>query len=111
MNYVLLSGFKPVTAPIVELINSLLVPALVIVGAIGMLYCIVLGVKYAKAEDPQEHEKAKNHLKNAIIGYVLIFVLMVGLKVGTGIMVDWVNDNAGENTINMENFIGDDAKK
>lgn len=87
-------SFEAVSSPIVDLINAILTPALGIVGAVGLLYCIVLGVKFAKAEDPQEHEKAKNHLKNAIIGYVLIFVLMFALRVGTGIMVKWVNANA-----------------
>lgn len=93
------TDFSTVTNPIVDLINSILTPVLVIVGAVGMLYCIILGVKFAKAEEPQEHEKAKNHLKNAIIGYVLIFILMVVLKVGTGILIDWVNSNTGTGTI------------
>lgn len=88
------ADFSTVANPIISLINSILGPALGIVGAVGLLYCIVLGVKFAKAEDPQEHEKAKNHLKNAIIGYVLIFVLMFALKVGTGIMTSWVEANA-----------------
>lgn len=92
----LLSGadFKEISEPIVQLINSILAPALAIVGAIGVLYCIVLGVNYAKASEPQEHEKAKNHLKNAIIGFVLIFVLMLALKIGTSIMTKWYEDNA-----------------
>ena len=73
------TNFDSITTPIVELINSLLTPALAIVGAIGSLYCVVLGVKYAKAEEPQDREKAKGHLKSAIIGFVLIFVLMLAL--------------------------------
>lgn len=100
-NVILAGGadFSQVSTPIVELINSFLTPALAIVGAIGVLYCIVLGVNYAKASEPQEHEKAKNHLKNAIIGFILIFVLMVALKIGTSIMTKWYQDNAqGSNT-------------
>ena len=84
------TDFDPITKPIVELIDSLLGPALAIVGAVGSLYCVVLGVKYAKAEEPQDREKAKSHLKNAIIGFVLIFVLMLALKLGTPILQDWV---------------------
>ena len=83
-----------ITTPIVGLIESLLGPALAIVGAVGSLYCVVLGVKYAKAEEPQDREKAKSHLKNAIIGFVLIFVLMLALKLGTPILQQWVKDNA-----------------
>ena len=84
------TNFDSITNPIVDLINSLLTPALAIVGAIGSLYCVVLGVKYAKAEEPQDREKAKGHLKSAIIGFVLIFVLMLALKLAMPILQDWV---------------------
>ena len=84
------TNFDTVTTPVVELINSLLTPALAIVGAVGSLYCVVLGVKYAKAEEPQDREKAKGHLKSAIIGFVLIFVLILALKLGMPILQDWV---------------------
>jgi phosphotransferase system glucose/maltose/N-acetylglucosamine-specific IIC component len=84
------TNFDSITTPVVDLISSLLGPALAIVGAVGSLYCVVLGVKYAKAEEPQDREKAKGHLKNAIIGFVLIFVLMLALKLGTPILQDWV---------------------
>lgn len=87
------NSFDAVVAPIVDLINSLLGPVLAIVGAVGTLYCVLLGVKYAKAEEPQEREKAKGHLKSAIIGYVLIFVLMLALKLSMPILQDWVASN------------------
>ena len=61
------TNFDSISTPIVDLINSLLSPVLAIVGAVGTLYCVVLGVKYAKAEEPQDREKAKGHLKSAII--------------------------------------------
>lgn len=83
-----------VVEPIVSLINSIITPALLLVTAIGAVYCILLGVKFAKAEEPQEHEKAKNHMKNAIIGYVLIFVLMLALRIATPQLVKWVNENS-----------------
>ena len=87
------TNFDSVTKPIVELINSLLSPVLAIVGAVGTLYCVVLGVKYAKAEEPQDREKAKGHLKSAIIGFVLIFVLMLALKLSMPILQNWVATN------------------
>ena len=88
------TNFDSITNPIVDLINSLLTPALAIVGAIGSLYCVVLGVKYAKAEEPQDREKAKGHLKSAIIGFVLIFVLMLALKLAMPILQNWVAANS-----------------
>lgn len=91
--------FETVVAPIVALLNSLMAPLLAIVGAAGALYCIVLGVKYAKAEEPQEREKAKGALKNAVIGFVLIFVLILALNLLMPIMINWVNEQAGSTVI------------
>lgn len=85
------TNFKKVVAPVVDLLNSLLGPLMAIVGAVGSLYCILLGVKYARAEEPQDREKAKQHLKSAIIGFVLIFVLIVVLNLLLPVMEDWVN--------------------
>ena len=79
--------------PIVALINSMMGPALALVGAIGSLYCVLLGVKFAKAEEPQEREKAKSHLKSAIIGFVLIFVLILALNLSMGPLITWVENN------------------
>ena len=92
--------FDSVIAPIVSLLNSILTPMLAIVGAVGALYCVILGVKYAKAEEPQDREKAKGALKNAIIGFVLIFVLVLALNLLKGPMVEWVNSNGGNISVN-----------
>ena len=89
--------FDTVVAPVVGLLNSLLTPLLAIVGAAGALYCVVLGVKYAKAEEPQEREKAKGALKNAIIGFALIFVLLLALNLLMPLMIQWVNNNSSAN--------------
>ena len=91
--------FASVVAPIVSLLNSVMGPLLAIVGAVGALYCVILGVKYAKADEPQDREKAKNSLKNAIIGFVLIFVLILALNLLMPIMINWVNANAGTTII------------
>ena len=87
--------FDSVVAPIVSLLNSIRTPMLLVVGGVGALDCVVLGVKFAKAEEPQDREKAKGALKNAIIGFVLIFVLILALKLLMPIMKQWVIDNGG----------------
>lgn len=86
--------FSKMVTPIVGLLDMVLTPALMLVGSLGTIYCIILGVKLAKAEEPQERDKAKNSLKNAIIGFVLIFVLIVALKVGLPAMESWLNTAA-----------------
>ena len=93
------TGFDKVTTPIVKLLDSLMGPLLAIVGSVGALYCVILGVKYAKAEEPQDREKAKSHLKNAVIGFIIIFVLILALNILMDSMTDWVNANAGSTVI------------
>jgi hypothetical protein len=92
-HFILLTGaanpFETIIKPIINLLDMALAPALMLVGALGAIYCIFLGVKLAKAEEPQEREKAKSSLKNAIIGFVLIFVLLVALRVGLPAMQSW----------------------
>jgi heme O synthase-like polyprenyltransferase len=93
MNYIILltttNPFETMTNPVIDLLKMALTPALLVVGALGAIYCIFLGVKLAKAEEPQEREKAKSSLKNAIVGFVLIFVLLVVLRVGLPAMQAW----------------------
>ncbi len=81
------------THPVLGLINSLINPLLAIVGAGGVIFCIILGVKYATAEEPQEREKRKQALKTAIIGYLLIFVLVVVLKLSIGPLTKWMTES------------------
>ena len=97
--------FDTVASPIIGLINSLLGPLLGIVGAAGAIFCVVLGVKFAKAEEQQDREKAKQALKNAIIGFVLIFVLLLALKLLMPAMITWVNQNSGSQVINPNSIV------
>ena len=68
-------------SPVMELIQVFIPVILTLVATVGFIWCIVLGVKFAKATDPQEHQQAKKSLINAIIGFVLIFVLMLVLHI------------------------------
>ena len=97
--------FDSVAQPVIGLINSLLGPLLGIVAAAGAIYCVILGVKFAKAEEQQDREKAKQALKNAIIGFALIFILLLALKLLMPNMIGWVNKNAGAGTIDANAVI------
>lgn len=83
------TAFESMASPITGLLNAALTPLISIVGAAGALYCVLLGAKYAKAEEPQDREKAKKSLQNAIVGFLLIFILLAALKVGMGPMQAW----------------------
>ena len=80
---------KSIIQPVLDICNSLVPIMLLVVGSIGALWCILLGLKYAKAHDPQEHEKAKKGLVNAIVGFVLIFILLIMLNIGTDVLIEW----------------------
>ncbi len=82
-----------VATPIVSMLNSILTPLVMIVGALGAIWCVLLGVKLAKADEPQEREKAKMALKNAITGYLLIFILVVVLRLTIGPLFQWMQSN------------------
>ena len=90
--------FQDIARPITDLIYSLLDPLLGIVGAAGSIYAVILGVKFAKAEEPQDREKAKSALKNAIIGFILIFVLLLALKIMMQQMPTWLTKNSPKNS-------------
>ena len=85
----MLNDMNSIIQPILALCQTLVPIMLAVVGAVGALWCILLGVKYAKADDPQEHEKAKKGLINAIVGFVLIFVLLIMLNIGTHVLTNW----------------------
>ena len=85
----MLTDLNSIIQPVLDLCKTLVPIMLAVVGAVGALWCILLGVKYARADDPQEHEKAKKGLVNAIVGFVLIFVLLIMLKIGTNVLTGW----------------------
>ena len=81
-------------SPIMELIQVFIPVILTLVATIGFIWCIALGVKFAKSTDPQEHQQAKKALINAIIGFVLIFVLMLILHIAFPYFLEMVKDVA-----------------
>ena len=78
-----------VVKPLLDVLGVVVPVLLGVVGAVGTIWVIFLGVKYARAEEPQEHEKAKSSLKHAIIGFVLIFVLLIAVQVGVSLFSNW----------------------
>lgn len=88
--------FKEVLNPVINLVNQAVGPLLALVAALGAVYCILLGAKLAKAEEPQDREKAKAALKNALIGFLLIFILLAALKIAMPIMETWYQNQGAK---------------
>lgn len=91
------SWFYDIVGPLVKILDSLLVPVIILLGVAGSIYGIVLGVKYSKAEG-DKREEVKRQLINAVIGIVISLVILIAMK----ILVDqaknvagWIFDSAG----------------
>ena len=68
--------YRNIMAPIVKVLNMMIVPLLILVGTAGSIYAIVLGVKYARSEDSGAREENKKRLINAVIGLIAMLALM-----------------------------------
>ena len=90
---------EKIVKPLTDVLSVVIPVLLGVVGSVGAIWVIFLGIKYAKAEDPQEHEKARNSLKHAIIGFVLIFVLLIALMWAVSVLTNWYVTYEKPNTI------------
>ena len=56
--------------------TSVLVPILTLVAFAGIIYAIVVGVRFAKADDKSQRDEAKQKLITVIVGIVVTAVLI-----------------------------------
>lgn len=93
--------YKNIFNPITSLLDSMLVPILIVVGTAGSIYAIVLGVNFSKAETADKREEAKKRMINAVIGIVVMIILLVLLKLFTAnahSIATWINNMSGGGT-------------
>ena len=62
--------------PILNLIDSALIPILIVLVAAGTIYSVILGVNMARADSSEKREEAKKRLINFLIGIVIVIVLI-----------------------------------
>ena len=80
LSFLLADGESP-ASPIYEAITLIGPYALGVITLLVMIYGIVLGVKFAKAEDKEQRKKLQQTLINFIIGAVSIYILLALLYV------------------------------
>ena len=66
---------------ILDALNNVLFPILLVVAAVGTIYAIYLGVMLAKAENAEKREEAKKRIINAVIALAIVVVLALLMKV------------------------------
>ena len=80
----------------IKVVNIVLPIIISVLLVFGIIYSIILGVNYSKAEDSEKREEAKKRLVGAIIGVVVAGVLVA---------IIWVVLNSGV----VKNFFGNNA--
>ena len=63
--------------PVAELLGEILVPLIIILGAAGTIYGVVLGIQYSKSESSDKRDEAKKRIVNMLIGFIALFVLLI----------------------------------
>lgn len=79
-----------------DVVGIIMPIVLTVIFIVGMFKCISLGIAYAKTDENGSHAQAKKDLTNAIIGFVLIFVLMLALYLLRTPIINWVSGIAGD---------------
>ncbi len=91
-----------VVAPIISILNSLLVPVIILLGTAGMIYGIVLGVQYSKAETADKREELKKRLISAVVGILIALVALILLKIfvqNAATIFNWVGTESKDPSV------------
>ena len=80
---------------IAKVVDQFLPVAMIVLGLVAVVYCIVLGVKYSSSESDDAKNEVKKKLINSIIGFtiglVIMIVLLVFLK-NVPAVAQWINE-------------------
>ena len=57
-----------------KIMQGIIGPVLSFIGVLGVVYAIVLGVQYAKAEDANKRKEVQGRLIGAAVGVIIIIV-------------------------------------
>lgn len=81
---------------LVAAVMNIINPILILVAVAGIVYSIVVGVRFVKADSKDEREEAKQKLISVIIGIVVTIVLIalfyfLAFNIGPGKLIDPTN--------------------
>ena len=83
---------------LVTAVKNIINPILILVATAGIIYAVVVGVKFAKAEDKGARDEAKQKLITVIIGIVVTAVLIA--------LFFWLQAALLSNSIGIDNWFG-----
>lgn len=74
-----------------ELINSMWLPLIVIMGALGVIFGVMIGFSFWQAGgDEAKIKEAKGKVKNYIIGWFVVFIIAVVTPLLITALSTWV---------------------
>lgn len=90
--------FNDYTEKLLQLVTDLLTPIFAVLAVVGIVWAIILGVQYMKAESTDKKEEAKKKMVNVIVGTVIMLVMVIILiMVANNIdaIVSWIKGEGG----------------
>ena len=72
--------YTGIVQTIIDWMNALLMPIIIIVATAGMIYAIFLGIQLARAESADKREEAKKRMLWFILAFVLTILLLVVIQ-------------------------------
>ena len=76
MMYLLDNFAKTWQGKVINAVNTILVPLLIIACSVGMVYAVIVGIKMVKAEDKGARDENKARLINIAISIVSVAILI-----------------------------------
>ncbi|GEM_PF-2977596 len=83
--------------PIAKFLDGALIPVVIIVGALGAIWIIILGVNLARAESSDKASEAKKRLINVVIAIVSVILLVFLLALFVSKAPEWFGSGAKDN--------------
>lgn len=63
--------------PVFDVLGWLLPVIMILIGLVGIIYSIILGLNFAKAESTDQRDAAKKKLINVVIGVLVIIIAIL----------------------------------
>ena len=75
---------------VVDVIDMVTWPLLILVASAGTIYAIVLGVQMARADSTEKREEAKKRVINVLIGMAIAVGLILLIKLFMNYLPGWI---------------------
>ncbi len=85
--------------PIVDTLNAILIPVLIVVATAGTIYAVVLGVNMARADNAEARAEAKKRVINAVVALAIMIILILLLQLFASNIGNWVGGGIDTETI------------